>query len=337
MAFDPYSELLGLPPSQRPPSPEQLLGVQPGESDEPTILEAAARQNNRLKGYVLGEWADVASGLQREVSQAVVELTNRAGAKAATPPLGTAPIPSAVDEVEILIAPLADFSARRPRHRPESETPPPAKEPAPPDNASREDTLSVEDLRSSAHPLANLERAAAMTGEPANTPSAMVQLAGAPSHAAMSRRRRRRLAEDARGPIGWIVRFDDALRTLGGEDNNILHIFLRVLCVTVLGGLVVAVVLSLSRLQGPEVAAKPSASSPSQKAEQSRPTKPPAETERPAALPSRERPLSESEMAYQYWSARWGVDEGFQWSWVIIPAAGVIAFLLGVGYLLRGN
>lgn len=74
--FDPYSEWFGIPPGPRPPRPEVLLGLQPGENNAGAILEAALNRRKRLKEFELSAYSDLAIHLEREVSQAMVLLTS---------------------------------------------------------------------------------------------------------------------------------------------------------------------------------------------------------------------------------------------------------------------
>ncbi len=83
--FDPYREWLGIPPGPRPPSPEVLLGVQPGETDKDLILAAAMRRKEHLDWMMLGEDGDRAAELAKEVANAASLLLERAGAVVGEP------------------------------------------------------------------------------------------------------------------------------------------------------------------------------------------------------------------------------------------------------------
>jgi len=76
--FDPYHEWLGIPPGPRPPSPEVLLGVPAGETDEKRILAAAMERKERLDWMMLGEDGHLATELAREVAGALSLLLERA-------------------------------------------------------------------------------------------------------------------------------------------------------------------------------------------------------------------------------------------------------------------
>jgi hypothetical protein len=205
MAFDPYGELLGIPPGARPPPPEELLELAPGESDETAILAAGVRQNDRLRAYAIGNWADVATQLQREVSQAVSDLMSRAEA-AAVP----APSPSA--------------------HKP----------PLPPAVSS---------------PVA-LERAGPAVGEPAHARFLLPEEA-APSAAPVQPGAMAASQRTAHVPA--LRRLDSLLKAAAGQDNDIVHLFLRFCCVALLAavvGLVIAAGLHLTRPGAPQMASE---------------------------------------------------------------------------------
>lgn len=210
MEFDPYREMLGIPPGPRPPTPEQLLGLRPGEGDEQAIFTAAARQKERLNSYVLGKWAEEAIRLQREVGGAIVELTKRAGAaaKSLAPSPRTSPPPSAADEVAELIAPPLGFmedGASMPQAAPGLPAAGAARRPKPPEalpESSRHPLSS--DLPSGQEPLlsgsglADLEKAAALLGDLAPEQHAAPRLLPTPwglaaDRASVRRQRRRRL------------------------------------------------------------------------------------------------------------------------------------------------
>lgn len=74
-AFDPYHAWLEIPPSRRPPSPYDLLGIQEGETDLARIREAAASRYARIRTFTLGPKREHALKLQNEVSEALVSLT----------------------------------------------------------------------------------------------------------------------------------------------------------------------------------------------------------------------------------------------------------------------
>ncbi|NQT16453.1 MAG: hypothetical protein HQ582_27085 [Planctomycetes bacterium] len=74
-AFDPYHAWLAIPPSRRPPSPYDLLGIREGETDLARIREAAAARYARIRTFTLGPKREHALKLQNEVSEALVFLT----------------------------------------------------------------------------------------------------------------------------------------------------------------------------------------------------------------------------------------------------------------------
>lgn len=126
--FDPYSEWFGIPPGPRPPGPEALLGLQPGESDADVILEASMNRHKRLKEFALSLHYDLARRLESEVSRAMVLLTSR----------GSVPGGSEAGSKTI--------SSEGERSRDESPLPPPLR-PAPSQPASQTEAI-VSNLRS---------------------------------------------------------------------------------------------------------------------------------------------------------------------------------------------
>ncbi len=104
--YDPYLELLGIPPDRRPPSHRELLGVGPDENDVEKIEAAARKRHEYLGNYTISPQEEVAACAKRllhEVGSALAALRNlltserpheeaKAPAEGAMPP----PLPSAV-------------------------------------------------------------------------------------------------------------------------------------------------------------------------------------------------------------------------------------------------
>ncbi len=93
---DPYGEWLGIPPGPRPPRPEILLGLPLGETDKERILDAGAKQKERLDEFMLGKQNELAAELTKEVAHAVSLLLQRAEVVAGQPDDSSAasPLPS---------------------------------------------------------------------------------------------------------------------------------------------------------------------------------------------------------------------------------------------------
>lgn len=73
-AFDPYHAWLGIPPSKRPPTAHDLLGLEEGDTDLDRIQKAAAARYDQIRVFTLGPRREHAVRLQNEVSEALVVL-----------------------------------------------------------------------------------------------------------------------------------------------------------------------------------------------------------------------------------------------------------------------
>jgi len=76
MEFDPYQQWLNIPPSRRPASYYDLLGLSADVTDNSQIEEAAARRYAHVRNYALGPQSDQAQRILAELSQAVICLTD---------------------------------------------------------------------------------------------------------------------------------------------------------------------------------------------------------------------------------------------------------------------
>ncbi len=88
--FDPYHRWLAIPPTQRPPTYYQLLGVAREETDPEVIAEAALRQISHIRTYQTGPHAKECQTLLNEIGLAKVTLLNpekRRAYEARIPPL----------------------------------------------------------------------------------------------------------------------------------------------------------------------------------------------------------------------------------------------------------
>ena len=66
--FDPYHRWLGIPPRDQPPNYYRLLGLDRFESDPGVIATAADRQMAHLRGYQIGEHADLSQQILNELA-----------------------------------------------------------------------------------------------------------------------------------------------------------------------------------------------------------------------------------------------------------------------------
>lgn len=88
-AFDPYQAWLGIPPSGRPPSPHQILGLAEGETEYERIREATAERYDQVRNLALGPQREHALRLLDDISRAFVSLTGdgrKDAAKTGPPP-----------------------------------------------------------------------------------------------------------------------------------------------------------------------------------------------------------------------------------------------------------
>ena len=99
--YDPYLELLGIPPDRRPPSHREMLGVGADETDVEKIEAAARKRHEHLGNYTISPQEEVgacAKRLLHEVSDALVALrkllaAGRPHEEAESPPGGGGPPP----------------------------------------------------------------------------------------------------------------------------------------------------------------------------------------------------------------------------------------------------
>jgi len=82
MGFDPYHEWLNIPESRRPPTPHDLLGLKPGETDRQRIREAAKDRYDRIRQYTLGPDVEHANRILNELGDAVAALLTSKGGDA---------------------------------------------------------------------------------------------------------------------------------------------------------------------------------------------------------------------------------------------------------------
>ena len=78
--FDPYYEWLEIPPTERPPSAYDLVGVEEGETDLNRIQDVAAERIEEVRKLTLGPQREHAFRLLNEVSEALASLL-KAGAE----------------------------------------------------------------------------------------------------------------------------------------------------------------------------------------------------------------------------------------------------------------
>jgi hypothetical protein len=74
MGFDPYREWLNVPESRRPPTPHDLLGLAPGETDPERIRRAAVERYEYVRAYTLGPHRDEANRVLVELAHAMRSL-----------------------------------------------------------------------------------------------------------------------------------------------------------------------------------------------------------------------------------------------------------------------
>ncbi|NQT16347.1 MAG: hypothetical protein HQ582_26555 [Planctomycetes bacterium] len=94
--FDPYQAWLGIPPSRRPPSPYDLLGVEEGETEYERIREATAERYDQVRSLALGPQGEHVPRLLDDISRAFLSLANgerEDAAEAKAPP----PLPPFAD------------------------------------------------------------------------------------------------------------------------------------------------------------------------------------------------------------------------------------------------
>ncbi|NQT16435.1 MAG: SUMF1/EgtB/PvdO family nonheme iron enzyme [Planctomycetes bacterium] len=196
--FDPYYEWLEIPPSKRPPSDRDLVGVEEGETDLGRIREAAAARIEQIRKLTLSPQREHALRLLNEVSEALVSLRKAGEADAAEikgPP------------------PLADVATQSEQPAAPPEVPPPSTE------------VKREDAAETRKPPPPVEFASPPE-QPAVLPKAGIEpVADLP-----------RDGERAPHPIRALIpapvlRVDRFLKHLAGEENDILHTFMRVLTV----------------------------------------------------------------------------------------------------------
>jgi len=119
-AFDPYQAWLGIPPSRRPPSPYEILGVAEGETEYERIREATAERYDQVRTLVLGPQREHALRLLDDISQAFVSLTEDGPKDAAkTRPPPPLPVIDMPPRWPVTPPPLDGVSHRRKR-RPRS-------------------------------------------------------------------------------------------------------------------------------------------------------------------------------------------------------------------------
>jgi hypothetical protein len=105
--FDPYSAWLGIAPGTRPPTPEELVGVPPGEMDADRILNAGMARKKRLDGFALSEHRKLADAINKEVAEAVSLLHKRAE---------SAPKPVEPIQAELAVEAITAVPLQRPAH-----------------------------------------------------------------------------------------------------------------------------------------------------------------------------------------------------------------------------
>ena len=72
--FDPYHSWLGIPPRHQPPNHYRLLGLQPLETDQDVIANAAGRQMAHLRTYQTGQHSALSQEILNEIAKAKVCL-----------------------------------------------------------------------------------------------------------------------------------------------------------------------------------------------------------------------------------------------------------------------
>jgi len=237
--YDPYLELLGIAPDRRPPSRRELLGVGPDENDVEKIEEATRKRREHLHKYVLSPEEEVAAHARRllhEVADALVALRNlltserpheeaKAPAEAAMPP----PLPPAVPVPPPVVTVATGI-------------PPPVEQ----GNVVSVAAAAVAEGASPV-PVGELvfeEVAAPEGGEPLDLGETAIPLPWKGGLARTGRLLRqtgellRRMAAGVRSIPrrlwGIVRRADGLLRSIAGEENTILHGFLRAVAIAVL-------------------------------------------------------------------------------------------------------
>jgi len=76
--FDPYYQWLGIPPGEQPPNHYRLLGLALFEENRTVITNAADRQSMLVRTYQMGQFAEHANGMLREIASAKVCLLDQA-------------------------------------------------------------------------------------------------------------------------------------------------------------------------------------------------------------------------------------------------------------------
>jgi pimeloyl-ACP methyl ester carboxylesterase len=76
MAWDPYSEWLGIPCDRRPPAHYDLLGLPPGESNQERIRQAVEARYELVRSHALGPQREQANRILNEIAQAGACLTD---------------------------------------------------------------------------------------------------------------------------------------------------------------------------------------------------------------------------------------------------------------------
>ena len=74
--FDPYHELLGIPPQEQPPNHYRLLGISLWETNRQVIANAAMQRSKFLRSLGISQYGDVCQRLLNEVSAAKICLLN---------------------------------------------------------------------------------------------------------------------------------------------------------------------------------------------------------------------------------------------------------------------
>jgi len=268
--YDPYLELLGIPPDRRPPSHRELLGVGADETDVEKIEAAARKRHEHLGNYTISPQEEVAACAKRllhEVGSALVALRNlltsgrpheeaKAPADGAMPP----PLPPAVP----VPPPVVTVAAGIP--------------------PTLEQAAAVGEAIPGDATVGDAAAAAGATSVPPGEPvfvevatpegAESTELGGIPPAWTRGLARARELFRGMAAGVRsiprrlWgIVRWGDGLlRSIAGEENAILHRFLRVVAIALLvpavayAGLLALSGLANLRRAGPspsEVASSP--------------------------------------------------------------------------------
>jgi hypothetical protein len=75
-AFDPYHRWLGIPPKDQPANHYRLLGIELFESDLEVIRDAAEQRMAHVRGYALGQYAELSQKILNELATARACLLN---------------------------------------------------------------------------------------------------------------------------------------------------------------------------------------------------------------------------------------------------------------------